>query len=499
MSTRQFILGLLLAAVLGGIVVLTGFRYLMPTQKAYESFEQKQNVRFSSYLPDSTFTVPEGLNFIYAADRVRPAVVHIKTSYDAAAISDSDAEEEGFEGLFRDFHGDMPFGGQFGSPMPRESAGSGVIISPDGYIATNNHVVENASKIEVVLDDKRSYEGIVVGTDPTTDLALIKIKDEALPFVKYGNSDVVKVGEWVLAVGNPFDLTSTVTAGIVSAKGRNINILRDKNNMQVESFIQTDAAVNPGNSGGALVNLRGELVGINTAIATSTRFSQGYSFAVPVTLVKKVMDDLLKYGEVQRALLGVQIRPDIDAAFAKEKGLKSLKGVYVDEVNESSAARQAGIKSGDVIKKINEIEVNSSAELQGMVATYRPGDKVKVMYERDGKEYTTTVILKNSMGSTSIVKRAAIREEGIFGAVLQSVSEEEKQKLKIEGGVKIMKLKPGKMMDADLKEGFIITRVDKKLVKTPADVMRSIQNNADAILIEGIYPNGTKGYGAIAP
>jgi Do/DeqQ family serine protease len=497
MSRNQFILGLLVASVMGGIIALAGFKFFSSPEKVYESFEQKQNIRFSNYLNDTAVIVPEGLNFIHAAEKVRPAVVHIKTSYQTAALGGSD---EDYEGIFKEFHGDGSLRGPFGSPGPRESAGSGVIISADGYIATNNHVVENANKIQVILDDKRSYEGTVVGTDPTTDLALVKIEDSNLPFVHYGNSDRLKVGEWVLAVGNPFDLTSTVTAGIVSAKSRNINILRDEKNMQVESFIQTDAAVNPGNSGGALVDLRGQLVGINTAIATSTRFSQGYSFAVPVTLVKKVMDDLLKYGEVQRALLGVIIRQDIDADFAKEKGLKSMKGVYIEDVNERSAAQQAGIRAGDVIKKINDIEVNTSAELQGMVATYRPGDKVKVTYDRNGKEYTAQITLKNSMGDTSIVKRQATKGETILGAELQLLTTKEKRDLKIDNGVKIVKLSAGKIKDAGFKAGFIITHVDKKPVKSPNEVIKSIQNVKEgAVLVEGVYPDGTKDYRAIVP
>jgi Do/DeqQ family serine protease len=496
MNRKFFILGLLLASVLGGLISIAGFKFFNTPEKVYESFEQKQNVRFSNYLKDTAIIVPEGLNFIYAAERVRPAVVHIKTSYDATAMGGDDD----IEGIFREFHGDGSSRSPFGSPSPRESAGSGVIISSDGYIATNNHVVESAKKIQVILDDKRSYVGTVVGTDPTTDLALVKIEDDALPFVKYGDSDKLKVGEWVLAVGNPFDLTSTVTAGIVSAKSRNINILRDEKNMQVESFIQTDAAVNPGNSGGALVDLKGQLVGINTAIATSTRFSQGYSFAVPVTLVKKVMDDLLKYGEVQRALLGVIIRQDIDADFAKEKGLKSLKGVYIEDVNDESAAKQAGIKAGDVVKRINDIEVNSSSELQGVVATYRPGDKVKVTYERGGKEFNTQVTLRNSMGNTSIVKRETVKEKGILGAELLAVSDAEKRVAGIESGVKIVKLSSGKMKDAGFKTGFIITHIDKKAVKTPHEVIKSIQNVKEgAVLIEGVYPDGTKDYRAIVP
>ncbi len=296
--------------------------------------------------------------------------------------------EEAGEDPFRDFHSSP-----FHNPGPRESAGSGVVISPDGYIITNNHVIEKAKWIEVILDDKRTYVGTVIGTDPTTDLALVKIEEEDLPFAVYGNSDHLKVGEWVLAVGNPFDLTSTVTAGIVSAKGRNINILRTEDNMQVESFIQTDAAVNPGNSGGALVNLKGELIGINTAIATQSGISQGYSFAVPVSLARKVMEDLLKFGTVQRALLGVRI-DDINAQLAQDKGIDYIRGVFVQDVNENSAAYEAGIKSGDVILKIDDREVNSTSELQSYVATFHPGDKIDITYNRKGRVNTAPGRLK---------------------------------------------------------------------------------------------------------
>jgi Do/DeqQ family serine protease len=494
MNHKHFIISVFLSSVLGGLVAIVGFQYIMP-KREYESFEHIQNVRFSNYLKDSSFIVPEGLNFIYAAERVRPAVVHIKTSYEGASANTKDDDD--LEDMFKDFHG-SPFGGQFRSPSPRESAGSGVVISPDGYIATNNHVIEKADRIEIILNDKRSYEGKVVGTDPTTDLALVKIEGEDLPFVRYGDSDGLHIGEWVLAVGNPFDLTSTVTAGIVSAKGRNINILRDQNGMAVESFIQTDAAVNPGNSGGALVNLKGDLIGINTAIATATGISQGYSFAVPVTLVKKVMDDLLRYGTVQRALLGVQI-DDITSELAREKGIKKIRGVYINRVNENSAAQQAGIEIGDIILKINEVEVNSSAELQGMVATFRPGDKITIFFERGGEQQSTIVTLRNSAGNTSITKRTEDKSMSVIGAELQAIGDREKRILGIKGGVKITKLGSGKIKNAGLKEGFIITQLNNKSVKSSEEVMKIIKNSRSAILVEGLYPDGTKGYGAIAP
>ncbi len=490
MNLKQFFLGLLLAAVLGGFIAVGAYRLFFP-HRTYESFEQIQNVRFSSYLRDSAFTVPEGLNFVYAAERIRPTVVHIKTRL---SIPSTPAQgEEGGEDPFKDFHSSP-----FHNPSPRESAGSGVIISPDGYIVTNNHVIEKAKWIEVILDDKRTYIGSIIGADPTTDLALIKIEEEDLPFAPYGDSDRLKIGEWVLAIGNPFDLTSTVTAGIVSAKGRNINILRTEDNMQVESFIQTDAAVNPGNSGGALVNLKGELIGINTAIATQSGVSQGYSFAVPVSLARKVMEDLLKFGTVQRALLGVRI-DDINAQLAQDKEIEDIKGVYVQDVNDNSAASEAGLKSGDVITKINDRDVNSTSELQSYVATFHPGDKINITYSRRGTINTIPAVLKNSEGKAALVKRIETVSYNIFGAQLQPVSGQDRIRHHIRGGIKIIKLGTGKFKDAGLKEGFVITHLNYKAIRTVEEVVKIIKDGRTATLVEGFYTDGTKGYRAIAP
>ncbi len=501
MNLRLYVIGLFLSSLLGGAVTLTGYKMLFP-EKGNETIEQKQNHFFASPVsnikPDSSVKVPDGLNFIYAAERVRPAVVHIKTRYDQLSALPSDEaqeKEEGSDDWFHDFHG---FDGPFKGTLPRESAGSGVIISPDGYITTNNHVIEKAAEIEVILEDKRSYNATVIGVDPTTDLALIKIEEENLPFVRYGNSELLHVGEWVLAIGNPFDLTSTVTAGIVSGKGRNINILKDKNGMQIESFIQTDAAVNPGNSGGALVNLRGELMGINTAIASNSGISQGYSFAVPVSLAKKVMDDLLRYGSVQRALLGVHIK-DIDAKRAKETGLEQVRGVLVENINDNSAAQAAGLQSGDIIFKINTQVVNSMAELQSVVGTYRPGDKINVWFEREGREISTWVILRNSNGNTFLPKLKLEKTINIFGADMTPASLHEKKKLGIEGGVKIIRLLDGRMKDAGMRAGFIITQMDSQPVFSPEEVFKIINASQRAIVVEGLYTNGTKGYHAVAP
>jgi Do/DeqQ family serine protease len=494
-STRKSVLFILLAAFLGAVFSLAGYKFLLE-EKKYESIEQKQNVRFSNLTNDSSAVVPEGMNFIYGANAVRPAVVHIKTYYQVNSSSNQNLPRSPFDELFKDYFGER-YGDGMQEMPPQQASGSGVILTDDGYIATNNHVIDKADKIEVVLNDKRSYVATLVGTDPTTDLALLKIEEKGLPFVKYGNSDKVQIGEWVLACGNPFNLTSTVTAGIVSAKGRNINILKDKDNLAIESFIQTDAAVNPGNSGGALVNLKGELIGINTAIATPTGSYAGYSFAVPVTIVKKVMEDLFKHGYVQRALLGVTIL-DLTAEVAKEKGVKQIPGVYVASVNDGSAAQKAGLKQGDVITAINGVSIASASELQEQVARYRPGDKIQVTYIRDSKSNQVEAVLRNKMGETGIVKKEDVAIRSLMGAQLRSASKEELSKLKIEKGVKVTKVNPGKFKDVGIKEGFIITTVDKKKVDDPSDVEAIIQDNqTTGVLIEGIYPNGERKFYAI--
>ncbi|NDE62093.1 MAG: PDZ domain-containing protein, partial [Cyclobacteriaceae bacterium] len=370
MSKKLFFLGVLVAALVGGVVAIAGVSFLLRPQNA-DSFDEKQKSSFVNLLSGGDFTVPDGINFIASAELVTPAVVHVKSEVGYTSRSQRDPIQE--------FFGIPEPGMGPGRPnaMPI-SSGSGVIISPDGYIVTNNHVIEGATRVDISLDNNKRYEATVVGTDPTTDLALLKIEGENLPFVKFGDSDQTKIGEWVLAVGNPFDLNSTVTAGIISAKARNIGILRDvENNLQIESFLQTDAVVNPGNSGGALVNLAGELIGINTAIASSTGTFNGYSFAIPSTLVKKVMDDLLKYGAVQRGLLGVQIQnvsPELADYLGKKFPVE--QGVYVGGVNENSAGEEAGLKEGDIIVSLDGKPVNNVANLQELVARKRPGDEV---------------------------------------------------------------------------------------------------------------------------
>ncbi len=420
-------------------------------------------------------------DFTTAAEVTVPSVVHVKTTY---GMDQSYSSQQ--YNPFRDF-----FWGDRGlSPrQPASGAGSGVIISDDGYIVTNNHVVENASTVEITLDNKKSYTATVIGADPSTDLALIKIDEKDLPFIPYGNSDDLKVGEWVLAVGNPFNLTSTVTAGIVSAKGRSIHILPDQQ-FPIESFIQTDAAVNPGNSGGALVNTAGGLVGINTAIASNTGAYTGYSFAIPVSIVKKVVDDLMEYGSVQRGFIGVNIR-DIDSKFAEEKGIKTMKGVYVAGLTEGGAAYDAGIREGDVITRVGEVRVTSSPELQEQVSRYRPGDKIKVTLLRDGTEKSLAVTLRNKNGNTDIVKDDVV---SILGARFETVSNDELGSLGIEHGVKVSELNGGKLRSAGIREGFIIQSIDKKKVSTTEDIKLALANKKGGVLIEGIYPNGMRAY-----
>ena len=491
MTKKSYITGLIIASVIGGLISLGGYKLSEKNNKKYESIIDRQNVLFASHYPSPSGIVPTGLNFIQAAEISRPAVVHIKTHYEA---SGNYYYYNPIDYLFRDFFGDQHNNRRLEN-YPRIGSGSGVIITDDGYIVTNNHVIKGGEKIEIILDDKRSYIAEVIGTDPSTDLALIKIDERGLPFLKYGNSENTKVGEWVLAVGNPFNLTSTVTAGIVSAKGRNLGLLRDADGMQIESFIQTDAAVNPGNSGGALVNLNGELIGINAAIQTSTNVYIGYSFAVPVSLVKKVMDDLLKYGEVQRALLGVRIM-DITSELAKEYGIDQLKGVYIADVNTESAAQKAGIKAGDIILEVNNVAVNSTSELQEQVAKYHPGDMIEVKYLRNNKEKSVKLRLKNKLGNTEIIKKQD-KIKTVLGADFQEVSKKVKERLNIKSGVEIVELRNGKLKSIGIQEGFIITHIDKIRVYKPDDIKEILKNIKGGILIQGIYPNGAKGYYAI--
>jgi Do/DeqQ family serine protease len=481
------IISTVLVASLGGVIAL-GVDHLTelskndPVSESQLHHSAANASRFVNYTGATSGT--QGTDFTLAAEKSLNAVVHIKTT----------AEQT--NNIVSPW--DYIFGHANPQPYVLQGSGSGVIISEDGYIVTNNHVIKGADKIEVVLNDKRGYSAEVVGADPNTDIALLKIKGKSLPFILYGNSDAVKVGEWALAVGNPFNLYSTVTAGIISAKGRSINILegnQDNKQFPIESFIQTDAAVNPGNSGGALVNTNGELIGINTAIASNTGAYQGYAFAVPVNIVKKVVSDLVEFGTVQRAYIGVGIN-DIDADFAQKKSIQRLSGAYINSLYSGGAAEAAGIRIGDIITKVGDNSVRSVSELQEQVSKYRPGDKVDVTVLRNDKEVVLPVTLKNIEGGTSILKkvepvRASI---GTLGATFEEVNSSDLSRLKITNGVKIAKLNSGKLSAAGIKEGFIITTIDKKKVSTLQDVKNILENKTGGVLIEGVYPNGMRAY-----
>ncbi len=426
-------------------------------------------------------------DFVVASESSLNSVVHVTTKVETVSFQ---------RDIFSEFFYGPGAGGrefkQYGS-----GSGSGVIISGDGYIVTNNHVIDNAKEIEVILNDNRKYTAKIVGADPSTDIAVLKIDATGLSAVPLGNSDNVKVGEWVLAVGNPFNLTSTVTAGIVSAKARNLNLISGKANSNVvpiESFIQTDAAVNPGNSGGALVNTKGELIGINTAIASQTGSYSGYSFAVPVNLVKKVMADIIDYGIVQRGYLGVQIA-DITQELKEEKSLPNLKGVYVAGTVDGGSAQKAGIKEGEVILKIGSKEVNSSAELQEEIGRRRPGDKVSATVRRaNGSTEVMEIVLRNQDGDTKLVSKEEISKNVALGATFTELTSKEKKELNISSGVKIKSLNAGKLKSIGLQEGMIITKINNQPVESVEQLTTKLNGQSNGVLLEIMTASGKKDY-----
>lgn len=427
-------------------------------------------------------------DFTKAAEEVVHGVVHIKST----KMPDQQSSNLSGNPFFDQF-----FGGQGYSQRPRVGMGSGVIITKDGYIVTNNHVIKESDELEVTLNDNRTFNAKVIGTDESTDLALLKIEAENLPIVKMGDSDKLKVGEWVLAVGNPFQLNSTVTAGIVSAKARNVGM--SGNNMGIESYIQTDAAVNPGNSGGALVNTNGELVGINTALISETGNYAGCSFAVPSSIVAKVVADLKQYGNVQRAMLGIRIS-DINEELAKKENLTTKEGVYIGVVEERGAAMDAGLKEGDVIVSINNVKIKNMGVLQEQISRYRPGDKITVEYIRDGKTDKKDITLRNYKGNTEIIKGTGME---ILGAAFKDLSDKDRREYNLRSGVQVDGIKNGKFRDAGIRDGFIILRINNTSVSSAKDVeklynsiMKS-QSPEKVMFITGIYPNGKSGYYAV--
>ena len=427
-------------------------------------------------------------NFVAASENSLNSVVHVTTQ----VVTTSFQRDPFFEFFYGPGAGGREFK-QYGS-----GSGSGVIISQDGYIVTNNHVIENAKEIEVTLNDNRKYKAKIIGTDPSTDLAVLKIEEVGLTAIPLGNSDQLQVGEWVLAVGNPFNLTSTVTAGIVSAKARNINLLSERGRngiVPIESFIQTDAAVNPGNSGGALVNTNGELVGINTAIASQTGSYAGYSFAVPVNLVQKVMSDLIDYGVVQRGYLGVQIS-DVTQELKEEKELPNTRGVYIAEVVEDGSAAKAGVKAGTVILKVGSKEVSTVAELQEEIGRRRPGDKVILtVRNKKGVEELKDVVLRNKDGEIKLVSKEEVRKNSALGATFEELSSKERKELNITYGVKIKSLNAGKLKSLGLQEGMIITKVNNDPIDNVEQLTSKLNDESNkGILLEIMTESGRKDY-----
>ena len=485
---------LIAASILGAVLTLVFAQSFLTNQpvisevvrEVVSNDQNKDKTEFSK----PTFTknaMPSvaGIDFRYAAKTSIDAVVHVKTVYESKSQYYTDPFMEFFFGK-----------GTFEQKTPRrEGSGSGVIVSADGYIITNNHVINGADIVDVTLNTKKTLKATVVGTDPTTDLALLKIEGADLPHLPYGNSDNIDVGEWALAVGNPFNLRSTVTAGIISAKGRNINIL-NRNNTDlppIESFIQTDAAVNPGNSGGALVNINGELIGINTAIQSNTGSYTGYSFAVPVNIVKKVINDLLEFGMVQRAFIGVSIQP-LTNELVEEKGINTLDGIYISAISDQGAAADGGIKEGDVIVKIAIVDVKNIPELQEQLSKFRPGDKINVTVNRSNELLNTTITLRNRFGNTEVINSNNKVLANGLGAEFREITTEEKEILKIHGGVKIEKLETGKLKRAGIENGFIITKIDGSKIENYGNLKEKIENRKGGVLLEGVYPNGTKAY-----
>ena len=438
-------------------------------------------------------------DFTTAAESTINGVVSIK-SY----ATPRGRQSQGFSDPFFDFFFPSPYRQQPQQEQPKQQPmglGSGVIISSDGHIVTNNHVIDGAERLEITLNDNRTFNATVLGTDPTTDLALIKIDATDLPVIPFGDSDALKIGEWVLAVGNPFGFTSTVTAGIVSAKARSISQATNSRRMGIESYIQTDAAVNPGNSGGALVNLRGELVGINTAIYSQTGNYAGYSFAIPTSIVVKIMTDIKTYGTVQRAVLGISFS-ELTPELREEKGITAVNdGLYVRETTDRGAAMNAGIKAGDVIVAINDNATHNGAQLTEQLNRYRPGDKIKVTFVRDNKKQTVEVTLFNNQGSTRIVQAASVTS---LGCAFKKLSDDTRKQLKISSGVQVTGLKDGRFKDAGVKDGFIILDINNAAVNSADDVekiynaiMKSNDNYDKVMFITGIYPTGKKMYYAV--
>ncbi|WP_205748884.1 trypsin-like peptidase domain-containing protein [Emticicia sp. CRIBPO] len=487
-----------LIAVTASVATIVGYKAI-EKREGDVFLKEAPSKGINSLVNYANMPVGQPGDFTYAASTSAPAVVHIK------AKSERQMRQR-MPSIFEEFFGFDEGGGGGMRSQQQESSGSGVIISEDGYIATNNHVVEGASELEVVTYDKKSYTAKVIGTDPSTDIAVIKIEETKLPAIVFGNSDEAKVGEWVLAVGNPFNLESTVTAGIISAIGRDISILKNRMQMQregeqrgdspIESFIQTDAAVNPGNSGGALVNLNGELIGINTAIASPNGAYAGYAFAVPSSIVKKVTMDLVKFGNVQRGYLGIQ-PVELNNKNYKELDSKLTSGILIYDLPGESAAKAAGLKKGDVILKVDGIETKSEPKFRELIARKRPGEKVNIQVNRDGSTKNVEVTLRNNEGGSGILKKPAVTTATAFGKLgieVEEISDKEKAKIGVRNGVRITSISSNGFIARDaenIREGFIITRIGNVKVNSIADAKNAIaeakKQNEEGVLICGVY------------
>ena len=475
--------GLMMAASCGNQDSKTKENENQTEQKKQEPVSEIEQVQ-QPQVQRVAFMPTEGTpDFVDAAENSVDAVVHIMTK----VVRQSNTYDDFFGAFLGQIYG---YPGQTRSNT-MVAYGSGVVLTPDGYIVTNNHVVEGADEVEVTFNNKVKKAATIVGTDPTTDLALIKVDGSDLHFLTFGDSDNVRIGEWVLAVGNPFNLTSTVTAGIVSAKARNLSILGE--GTSVESFIQTDAAVNPGNSGGALVNTKGELIGINAAIASHTGAYEGYSFAIPSNIVRKVVDDLLLYGETQRGYLGISYA-ELTAELAEKEGLEDIEGVYVAEVSEEGAAKLAGMKAGDIITAINGKKVNTGTQLIENIRQYRPGDKVDVEVNRNGTHHHFDVTLLNEAGNVDVVKKGEVFFNSAFGLMLQPVNQNDMSRLNIKNGLKIVEIRQGRFMNSGVPVNFVITKVNGYAVNSKKDLENALNNSRSrTTTIEGVYPNGMMG------
>jgi serine protease Do len=502
MKFKQIALTVAISAVTT-LAVVWGYGKFLKSSNTYGG-QQIANNSATSYSKQAGFfdgsNGPSGVNdFTIPAQNSTPAVVHIKTKTNAKQVNNNLPKMQRQQSPFGDFFGNDDIFEQFfgrgnGAIPEQRASGSGVIISEDGYIVTNNHVIANADEIMVTLANKKTYKAKVIGTDPAYDLAVIRVEAAGLPFLVYGNSDEAKIGQWVLAIGYPLNLEATVTAGIVSAKARSLGLNKDKTGDKgtgVESFIQTDAAVNPGNSGGALVNTDGKLIGINSAIASPTGYYSGYSYAIPVNIVKKVVDDIIKFGTVQRAYLGIQYPPNLSDLSDDDKKKQGIPldetGIYTIDVTKDGGAFAAGIRKGDIITKINEIPVGSGAEMQEQVSRYKPGDKITVTYIRGGKEATVNVNLKNKAGNYDVVKGEALIDK--LGADFANLDSKKAKEYGITGGVIVKKVKPEGALDKQsrMKDGFVILKINDKPVNSIDEMKKTIGVEKD-ITISGFYP-----------